>query len=396
MISGPKPGSGHTRVHYSLDAWNRLVEVRTDDSGEPRDLIVEYEYDGTNRRVEKVVTGTSHAHYCYNQRWQVLEERFVDGQEATVASNQYVWSARYIDAPIARFHDGNGDGDLLDLGDNIRYYTGDANYNVTAVIAATTADVIERFVYTAYGTATVYSAAWTSPTVTANDGPFYGGYFYDVETGLYQVRNRYYDPSTSAFISRDLIEADRNLYSYVNNSPTNRLDPSGLVTVELRPPELASHPWSYEDMGEDLGMTRGYWLASCTCSDRLRFTIHCYPHFYWDTVARCKVIIITEITLSRRIPRDRKEGVYGHEQRHASNLRNYGEQLARQLTDMENQSFCGKEHCRREVKNVTDRLSADFNDYFEREAVHGNPEPLPHTDYPVIGTMPPPSPRRDF
>jgi len=84
MVSGPKSGDEDTRIHYVYDVWNRLVEVRADDSGEPGDLIAIYEYDGANRRIEKVVTGTSHTHYYYNQRWQMLEERFVDGQGATL------------------------------------------------------------------------------------------------------------------------------------------------------------------------------------------------------------------------------------------------------------------------------------------------------------------------
>jgi RHS repeat-associated protein len=232
MISGPKPGSGTTRVHYVYDAWNRLVEVRADDSGEPGGWIAEYEYDGTNRRIAKVVTGTSHAHYFYNQQWQMLEERFVAGQGATVASNQYVWSARYIDSAIVRFHDGDGDGDYLDAGDNIRYSMGDANYNVTATIDAGTGDVVQRYVYTAYGKATVYDGSWSNPAAPATDGPLYCGYFCDGETALYQVRNRYYDSTLSVFIGRDSIESDPNLYRYVGGNPITRFDPHGLSARE--------------------------------------------------------------------------------------------------------------------------------------------------------------------
>ena len=146
MMAGPKPGDEDARVHYAYDAWNRLVAVNADDSGDPGDLIAEYEYDGANRRIEKSVTeeggGPSEAHYYYNRDWQLLEERFLDEEDEPLASNQYVWSPRYIDAPIVRFHDANGDGDYLDTGDNIRYYTDDANYNVTATIDAGTGDIV--------------------------------------------------------------------------------------------------------------------------------------------------------------------------------------------------------------------------------------------------------------
>ena len=254
MISGPKTGDETTRIHYLFDAWNHLVEVRADDSqnpGTPGDLIAEYRYDASNRRIEKVVAGASHVHYFYNQDWQLLEECFVDGEGATIASNQYVWSARYIDAPIVRFQDANGDGDLLDAGDNTRYYTGDANYNVTTVIDATGGDVVERYVFTAYGTATGYSPTWTNPTVAATDGPLYCGYFFDMETGLYQVRNRYYDSSLSLFVSRDPSEylaGDPNLYRYCGDNAITYVDPTGLY-------------------GSDVHFYFNYYLAKYLCLD---------------------------------------------------------------------------------------------------------------------------------
>ena len=106
--------------------------------------------DGLNRRIEKEVpAGSVDTHYYYyNDEWQMLEEPQVNGQGATVESNDYVWSARYIDSPIVRFHDDNGDGDLLDAGDATRYYTTDANHNVTAVIDAATGTVATYYTYT--------------------------------------------------------------------------------------------------------------------------------------------------------------------------------------------------------------------------------------------------------
>ena len=185
------------------------------------------------RRIEKSVAGASATvHYYYDQQWQVVEERSVDGLGATVADNQYVWSARYVDSPIVRFHDGNGDGDCSDVGDNTRYYTTDANGNVTSTFDLSTRLVVERYVYTAYGVATVYSPTWTNPTAPATDGPLYGGYWFDAETGLDQVRNRYYDSGLSTFISRDPVESSPNLYTYCDDNPVIYSDPVGLFWGE--------------------------------------------------------------------------------------------------------------------------------------------------------------------
>ena len=126
-------------------------------------------------------------------------------------------------------HDGSGDSDVLHAEDDIRYYTGDANHNVTATIDASTGDVVERFVYTAYGTATVYDADWSTPVAPTTDGPLYCGYFLDSETALYHVRNRYYNSSLSTFITRDPLghKGGINLYEYVGNSPLRGTDPAG-------------------------------------------------------------------------------------------------------------------------------------------------------------------------
>jgi RHS repeat-associated protein len=132
-----------------------------------------------------------------------------------------------------RFHDGNGDGDYSDAGDNIRYFTGDANYNVTAVLDAATGEVVERYVYTAYGAATVYSPTWTSPAAPTSDGALYCGYFLDADTALYQVRNRHYNAPLPTFISRDPIRADVNLYRYVGDNPLAGSDPSGMAGTVL-------------------------------------------------------------------------------------------------------------------------------------------------------------------
>ena len=66
--------------------------------------------------------------------------------------------------------------------------------------------------------------------------PFrYRGYVYDVETGLYYLRSRYYNPSWIRFISADETEVlkstanrkAKNLFSYCDNNPLIRTDEAG-------------------------------------------------------------------------------------------------------------------------------------------------------------------------
>ena len=67
--------------------------------------------------------------------------------------------------------------------------------------------------------------------------PFrYRSYYYDVETGLYYLNSRYYDPQIGRFINADDISIlsegkdffnGLNLYAYCGNNPVNNTDESG-------------------------------------------------------------------------------------------------------------------------------------------------------------------------
>jgi RHS repeat-associated protein len=65
--------------------------------------------------------------------------------------------------------------------------------------------------------------------------PFgYNGEMYDAEAGLSYMRNRYYEPETGRFLTRDLLPGlnssplSLNQYAYVENNPLKYLDPLGL------------------------------------------------------------------------------------------------------------------------------------------------------------------------
>jgi RHS repeat-associated protein len=127
------------------------------------------------------------------------------------------------------------DGDLdggSEEGDNTLYYTTDANFNVTALVDAETGEVVERYMYDPYGKATVCEEDWTpredNASAVANDF-LYCGYRFDAETGLYNVRHRYYHPTLGRWTQRDSGYLDAlNLYEYARGMPSGAVDPRGL------------------------------------------------------------------------------------------------------------------------------------------------------------------------
>ena len=63
--------------------------------------------------------------------------------------------------------------------------------------------------------------------------PFrYRGYYYDEETGMYYLKNRYYDPEIRRFISADSYISGFNstmcnVFCYCGNNPVSNSDPEG-------------------------------------------------------------------------------------------------------------------------------------------------------------------------
>ncbi len=76
-----------------------------------------------------------------------------------------------------------------------------------------------------------FDAFGNHKTETTNDtNPFrYSGEYFDEESGLIYLRNRYYIPETQRFITEDPIQDGLNWYAYCYNNPVAFIDPSGMT-----------------------------------------------------------------------------------------------------------------------------------------------------------------------
>ena len=256
---------GRTLVY---DAWNRLVSVKNSAGTE----VARYEYDGLNRRItERVGTvafpsaaSAAVRDLYYSQDWQVLEERVrtSTGTIPTTADTRFIWSPVYVDAMIARDRNADGNAATGTGGLEQRVYAlQDANWNTTAIVAATgvsgvaAGNVINRFIYMPYGESNTLTATRGTPAAGSTPATPWSHLFQGLKvtdvTGLAYVRHRDYSPTLGRFIELDPIgfaAGDNNWYRFVGNSPTGRTDPSGLAPgFWSNYFHYITHPWAMDD-----------------------------------------------------------------------------------------------------------------------------------------------------
>ncbi|MEZ6104397.1 MAG: RHS repeat-associated core domain-containing protein, partial [Pirellulaceae bacterium] len=233
MATGPKPSAESstdgTEHRYTWDAWNRLVKVEERDytSGTPGSWsdAGTYQYDAVNRRIVKVTSETRH--FYYTNHWQCIEERVGTSSSARV---QFIWGSRYVDDFVL----GNWDSDSNGTLDTWYYGLQDANWNMVALVDETGA-VLERYSYYPYGETTILDEDFSIDANGQSDleNPFlFTSRRMDHESGLYHYRVRPYSSALGVFQIRDpasYVVSGLNCTNYVDNSPSNFVDPAGLV-----------------------------------------------------------------------------------------------------------------------------------------------------------------------
>ena len=202
---------------YTYDFENRLIKA------EDKQTTVTFKYDPLGRRIEKKVA-THHKKddndaithtYVYDGQAIILEyETTGEGKKSKTEAMKYVHGPG-IDEPLAMTKD-----------NDVYFYHQD---EIGSVVALTDKKqkVVEAYEYDSFGN---LKQGFTQPMQLFT----YTGRIFDVETGLYDYRARYYDPIEGRFIQKDPIGfkgGDVVLYSYTQNNPVNNIDPSGLGPI---------------------------------------------------------------------------------------------------------------------------------------------------------------------
>lgn len=110
------------------------------------------------------------------------------------------------------------------------FYVRNLQNDVIALIDDTGETVVE-YKYNSWGK--ILSITGSKAGTIGKTNPFrYRGYYYDEETGMYYLKNRYYDPEIRRFISADSYISGFNstmcnVFSYCGNNPVSNRDSEG-------------------------------------------------------------------------------------------------------------------------------------------------------------------------
>jgi RHS repeat-associated protein len=196
--------SGDVRS-YTYDQANRLLTINPTALHGP---LATFQYNGDGLRMEKdAISGCCVQPHAYT--WDVGA-----GLPLLLQEN----ATSYIYGPggmvLEQIQDSGTTGTPY-------YYHADQLGSIRALTDQAGA-VVATYAYDAYGSTTASTGSVANPLR-------YAGEYQDVESGLYYLRARYYDPASQQFLTRDpLVAATEQAYTYAAGSPLNATDPSGL------------------------------------------------------------------------------------------------------------------------------------------------------------------------
>ena len=174
----------------------------------PDNKVITNTYNGEGKRIAKDVNGST-TRYLYEADKVVLELDGAGNQKAKNVHGTSLVSRTVDDLTGYYFYNGHGDVTVIQdvYGNQLATYYYDAFGNPETVQES------------------VYGSVYNTYT--------YAGYMWDVETGLYYLMARFYDPVTARFLQEDTYRGNPedilslNLYTYCHNEPVMYTDPDG-------------------------------------------------------------------------------------------------------------------------------------------------------------------------
>ena len=237
-LTGYKPVGGSTSIDIEYDAMgnplNWIGAEALEWTGRQLDAYYierqcgtwgsEYKYNAQGIRIEK--------YYEHSAGFGIETKYILDGDKI-LAEHRAGWGTTTTEMTIRYYYNLAGEVIGLRYLDADYYYVKNLQGDIRQIYDAD-GNLCVEYEYDAWGK--ILSVAGNMADTLGYDNPFrYRSYYYDVETGLFYVGSRYYDPEIGRFINADVPEMmllsdniiGTNLFAYCYNNPVNYADPTG-------------------------------------------------------------------------------------------------------------------------------------------------------------------------
>ncbi|KEZ48577.1 hypothetical protein AZ46_0216830 [Metabacillus indicus LMG 22858] len=214
-----KEGATTTVTDYGYNSDDQLMKVNKTVNGQKQpEVLYEYDTDG-NRIAKNINDGSKNTHYHYHR--DTNGELFLETIEGPSQQQR-----------LKYYRDADGNVLSFSLDEVVYYYQFNARGDVIAITDAA-GNVKATYDYDEWGN--VIAMTGDQALANANVYRYVGKYgvMYDVDTNLYLMGWRDYDPSTGRFIVPDEYEGTEedptslNRYLYADADPVNNIDPDG-------------------------------------------------------------------------------------------------------------------------------------------------------------------------
>ena len=167
-----------------------------------KNIVVSYSYNGDGIRYGKTVNGVTTRH---------------------------VWDGANITADITgaeKTFYARGTGLIFSEANGQKQYYAFNGHGDTVSVTDAQGNLLQGYDYDAFG-----NEKGTAQTIS---NPFrYCGEYYDGETGLIYLRNRYYAPESGRFTQEDPVRDGLNWFIYCNNNPIMNVDVNGYSFISF-------------------------------------------------------------------------------------------------------------------------------------------------------------------
>ena len=186
---------GIEKKQYFYDTLNRLSTVKTNE------FLQKNRYDAERLRHEVEENGVVHRFIFDNGELSAEETK--DSKVCYLYGNERVIASKVKGAETS-YHIQDEAGSTLFLLDETHKIQKTYHYDAFGMVLEESGDTLNRLTYT--------------------------GQQYDIATGQYYLRARFYNPALARFLQEDVYRGDGlNLYAYCKNHPVKYYDPSGYM-----------------------------------------------------------------------------------------------------------------------------------------------------------------------